>query len=89
MSAWTKEVPTKDGYYWTRLPKYFAGSAPCVVLFVGGIMDPYLSDWPSREWAGPIQPPGDAPTKPASLNDVSLVVGDDGKICGYMYQPED
>lgn len=67
--TWTREAPTKPGWYWMRQHNAVTGPYVSVVLvyLAGGFLytEPYddysppprVSDWRPCEWAGPIPEP--------------------------------
>lgn len=65
MNNWTKEKPTKPGFYWMRSFRDFHDDkAHAVQLddnkcvwFIGSELDYPMSDFPNSEWSGPIEPP--------------------------------
>ena len=66
MSAWTKERPTRDGFYWIRVPGSddapdfaeirFFSSGVADVIFPGQDYRRHLEDFTDMEWQGPITP---------------------------------
>jgi hypothetical protein len=65
---WTKEKPTRVGYYWLRIPRDSAAWGPMAAAltkqgigpWIWHIHDPALvQNYEGGEWYGPLEPPGD------------------------------
>lgn len=68
MNNWTKEKPTKPGFYWLRGVR----EKPCVAEVCKGPLDDHFTvtltgnedcfpfhELPNAEWSDPIEPPSD------------------------------